>query len=270
MIEEPHGNYRCECDDCLQKHMANKDISGVMPGLEVCGGIKDYKYKHWDTNRMTMGWKGSWCWALPSTQLPSPSAPSPLLSSTGQQCQHHVIFCCLLQTEKQTGLRNNTLLVFFGWFILNGLPTWPMWVLHKQLCWQWWQRSTRWYGQSLCGPLLQAHTCMHIWISITRWRKVSCTVVWESSSVLKDGDEHAGAASMPSPLLVVHELLWALCSPSWKHNLLWTEEQSKQHHRFPRRFMANLCMSDKQICIHNFSSWLFSVSARKQASKKWL
>lgn len=43
MIEEPCGNYRCECDDFLQMHMANKDISGVMPSLEVCGGIRDYK-----------------------------------------------------------------------------------------------------------------------------------------------------------------------------------------------------------------------------------
>lgn len=43
MIEEPHGNYRCECDDFLQKHIANKHISGVMPSLEVCGGIRDYK-----------------------------------------------------------------------------------------------------------------------------------------------------------------------------------------------------------------------------------
>lgn len=43
MIEAPCDNYRCECDDFLQMHMANKDISGVMPSLEVCGGIRDYK-----------------------------------------------------------------------------------------------------------------------------------------------------------------------------------------------------------------------------------
>lgn len=39
MIEEPHDNYRCECNDFLRMHMANKDTSGVMPSLEVYASI---------------------------------------------------------------------------------------------------------------------------------------------------------------------------------------------------------------------------------------
>lgn len=39
MIEDPHDNYRCECNDFLRMHMANKDSSGVMPSLEVYASI---------------------------------------------------------------------------------------------------------------------------------------------------------------------------------------------------------------------------------------
>lgn len=98
---------------------------------------------------------------------------------------------------------------------------------------------------------------MHIWISVWYNKKgEQYPAQWSGRAVLcwKDGDEHAGAAPMPSLLLVAHEL--SDCHPE---TTIYSEEQSIQyHHHFPRRLMAIVCMSDKQS-VHIISLLVFSL-----------
>lgn len=172
---------------------------------------------------------------------------------------------------------------FFGSFILIGLPIWPMWVLHKQFCWQWWQRSMKWWGQSLCRcggfsagsfpslPKINSyntstvgHSCRHT--HAYTFGSPSGTSGKENIILHSGLGEQfcAGRMEMSMQVLLPRLLYSCLCmvcfelSACHPRTTIYSEEQSKHHHHFPRRLVAILCMSDKQS-VHIISLLVFSL-----------
>lgn len=175
-----------------------------------------------------MGWKGSWYWAPPSRQLPSPSATSPLsLSSISPQCQQHVlgfVYC---------GLRNRLAWKIIHWVFLAGLPWLVCPAGPSGCCTSSCAGSGGREAWSGGGQASVGHSCGHTHACTfgspagTSGKEKGILHSGLGRAVLcwKDGDGHVGDASMPSLLLAVHELLWALWSPSWNYILFSTEEQ---------------------------------------------